>query len=442
MNDRSSYRKTFSVSDAVAIIVGIVIGAGIFKTPSLVAGFSGNETVTLLAWLAGGVISFVGALCYAELASTYPHVGGDYHYLYRAFGKTPAFLFAWSRMTVIQSGSIAMLAFLIGDYASEVLELGAYSSSLYAGLTIVIITGLNIAGIRQGVAIQKVLVTGIVMGLLLIAAVGFALVSPVVSYESVSRPSFTGFGGAMVFVLLTYGGWNEAAYLSAEVRNGGRNMVRVLLYSIGIITLVYLIVNFVFIKCLGLQALTESEVVAADLMRRAFGESGAIIISVLIVIVALSTLNGVIITGARTNYALGRDFTLFSFLDNWHERGSTPVNALLLQGGISLVLILLGAGTRSGFVTMVEYTAPVFWFFFLMAGISLFVLRRKDAGIVRPFHVPLYPVTPILFCVFCLFMLQSSIAYTGKGSLFGVCVLLAGVPLVFLKGSRSRKKLT
>ncbi len=441
MEDNASFRKTLSISDAVAIIVGIVIGAGIFKTPSLVANFSGNETITLLAWLAGGFISFVGALCYAELSSSYPHIGGDYYYLYRAFGKAPSFLFLWSRMTVIQTGSIAMLAFLIGDYASEILRLGTYSSSWYAVLTIGILTTLNIAGLRQGVAIQKVLITAIVLGLLFIAAVGLVFVSPVVSDKSTSLPSVTLFGRAMIFVLLTYGGWNEAVYLSAEVRGGSRTMLRVLMYSIGIITSVYLIVNFVFIKSLGFQALAESEVVAADLMRHAFGESSAIIVSMLIVIVALSTLNGVIITGARTNYALGRDFSLFGFLDRWREQGSTPVNALLLQGGIALILVMLGTGTRGGFVMMVDYTAPVFWFFFLMAGISLFVLRRKDSDRVRPFRVPFYPLTPILFCLFCLFMLQSSIAYSGRGSFFGVVVLLAGIPLLFLKGMRSGKNI-
>ena len=437
-NTEGNLKKTLSVIDAVAVITGVVIGAGIFKTPSLVAANSGNEAVTLLLWMAGGVISFVGAMCYAELTTTYPHAGGDYHYLLRALGDAPAFLFAWARMTVIQTGSIAMLAFLIGDYASEVFTLGAYSSSFYAGLTIIMITGINISGINPGMWIQKVLFTAIMLGLLLIAAAGFFVDSMPVNLTFVSFPSRASLGRAMIFVLLTYGGWNEAAYLSAEVHDTRRNMIRVLFYSIGLITAIYMIINFAFLRSLGVSAMSESEAVASDMMRRVLGENGAICISLLVTLAALSTMNGVIITGARTNYALGRDFPLFNFLGRWQESRSTPVNALVLQGVIALVLVALGTGTRSGFEMMVEYTAPVFWFFFLLVGISLFILRRKDPQIFRPFRVPFYPFTPLLFCAVCVYMLQSSLAYTGKGALIGLCVLLTGIPLLLLKSTRRK----
>ncbi len=434
--------KTLSVIDAVAIIVGIVVSVGIFRTPSIVAANSGNEGIALLVWLAGGVFSLIGALCYAELASTYPHTGGDYHYLTRAFGNYPAFMFAWARMTVIQTGSIAVFAFLIGDYASEVFRLGSYSSSYYAGLTIIILTFINIAGIRQGMRMQKLLITAIVLGLLFVAALGFAIVTPPATLKSGSLPTAAGVGTAMIFVLFTYGGWNEAAYLSAEVHNPSRNMVRSLLYSIGIITAIYVIINFVFLKSMGLSTMSGSEVVAADLMRQALGEGGAKFISLLILIAALSTMNGVIITGARTNYALGRDFALFGFLGHWQERGNTPVNALLFQCAIALVLVILGTITHSGFEMMVEYTAPVFWFFFLLVGISLFVLRRIEPNTFRPFRVPLYPFTPLLFCVICIYMLQSSLAYTGIGALLGIGVLLAGIPLLLVKRPRREKNLS
>jgi len=429
-------KKTLSVVDTVAIIVGIVISVGIFKTPSLVAANSGNEVITLLVWLAGGVFSLIGALCYAELASTYPHAGGDYHYLYRAFGNATAFLFAWARMTVIQTGSIAVFAFLIGDYASEVFRLGEYSNSWYAGLTVIILTIINSAGIRQGMRIQKLLITSIVFGLLFVVFMGYIIISAPVSVKPVSFPTASGIGKAMIFVLFTYGGWNEAAYLSAEVRDPHRDIVRGLLYSIVVITAVYVITNFVFLKTMGLSGMAESGVVAADLMRRSLGETGAKIISLLIVIAALSTMNGIIITGARTNYALGKDFKLFGFLGQWRERGNTPVNALLFQGAISIVLIVLGTATRSGFEMMVEYTAPVFWFFFLMVGISLFKLRRMEPGIYRPFRVPLYPFTPFLFCAVCIYLFQSSVTYTGKGAILGIIVLLAGFPFVLVKGVR------
>jgi basic amino acid/polyamine antiporter, APA family len=425
--------NTLSTTDAVLIVIGIVVGAGIFRTPSLVAASSGNETIFLLIWLAGGLASFIGAMCYAELASAFPDAGGDYHFLTRAFGRAPGFLFAWARMTVIQSGSIAMLAFLIGDYLSEVRSLGGYSTSLYAALVIGLLTGANLMGIRQGSGLQRLFTSTIILGLLFVVAAGLLADAGPAAAPGTVYAGHPAFGSAMIFVLLTYGGWNEAAYLSAEVRDPGRNMVRVMFYSIGVITALYLVINLALVRGLGLEAMSGSEVVAADLMRRAIGENGARFISLLIAVTALSTMNGSIITGARTNYALGRDLPVFAFLGRWQGERGTPVNALLLQGAISLLLVFLGTGTRSGFVVMVEYTAPVFWLFFLLAGLSLFVLRWKDPHRQRPFLVPFYPLTPLLFCGICLYMLIASVLYTGMGSLLGLAVLAAGLPILFLK---------
>ncbi|MEW6115453.1 MAG: APC family permease [Nitrospirota bacterium] len=424
-------KQTLSMFDAVALVVGTVIGAGIFKTPSLVAASSINEESALLFWLLGGVLSLIGALCYAELTSTYPHAGGDYHYISRAFGSELAFLFAWARITVIQTGSIAMGAFLVGDYASEVFSLGRYSASLYAALIIIFLTALNIAGIRQGKWVQNMLTIIMIIGLLAVVGLGFSMIAPPASSAIALPLQDSAFGKAMIFVLLTYGGWNEAAYLSSEVRDTQRNMARVLLSGISIITVLYLAANYVFLKVLGLAATAASPAVAADFMRRVSGEQGAQFISILIILAALSTGNAAIITGARTGYALGRDVALFSFLGKWNERASTPVNALTVQAGIALGLIILGTVTRNGFATMVEYTAPVFWFFFLLVGVSLFILRRKEPDMFRPFRVPLYPATPLVFCGLCSYMLQSSLSYTGIGALGGVGVLLAGIPLLF-----------
>ncbi|MBZ0157368.1 MAG: amino acid permease [Alphaproteobacteria bacterium] len=428
--DRSP-EQTLSPVDAVAIIIGIVIGAGIFKTPSLVAAFSGSEGLALLVWLAGGGLSLIGALCYAELTAAYPNAGGDYHYIGRAFGSGPSFLFAWARMTVIQTGSIAMVAFLIGDYASEVLRWGEHSPSFYAAGVVTALTAVNIAGLRQGKVLQNLLTAGILAGLFAVMFCGALLSPPAPPAGDAPPAAAVSPGKAMVFVLLTYGGWNEAAYISAEVREAQRTMVRILVSAIGLITVVYLAVNFVFLRGLGLGATAASEAVAADFMRRALGEWGARFISLLIALAALSTANASIITGARTCYALGRDFSLFGFLGRWSGRTGTPCTALLVQGGLALVLIGLGTITRNGFATMVEYTAPVFWFFFLLAGASLFVLRRKEPHAARPFRVPLYPLTPLLFCAVCVYMLHASIVYTGFGALAGIGVMSAGVPLFF-----------
>lgn len=437
MSSASRPEETLSIVDAVAIIVGMVVGIGIFKTPAIVASSADSEGMLILFWVVGGAASFIGALCYAELTSTYPHAGGDYHYLHRAFGRIPSFFYAWARMAVIQTGSIAMVAFLIGDYASEIFRLGPYSTSLYAAFTIILLTALNIAGIRQGKWAQKVLIVAILFGLSMVAAIGIFLneFHPVAETGAII-PGQVALGTAMIFVLLTYGGWNEAAFLSAEVRSTKRNMVRVLLYSIATITVLYLVVNVALIKSLGLSGMAASEAVMADLVGRAFGENGGRFISLLILLAAFSTINAAIITGARTSYALGKDYLFLRFLGQWQGRRNTPVNALLVQGGIALLLVLLGTGARGGFVMMVEYTAPVFWFFLLMVGVSIFTLRYRYPDIHRPFSVPLYPLTPILFCCVCLFMLHSSLMYTGIGSLVGVAVLLTGIPLFFLQGMR------
>lgn len=434
-------RKGLSLADAVAMIAGIVLGAGIFKTPSLVASNAGVEWIFLLLWGLGGVISLVGSLCYAELGSTYPHAGGDYHYLYRSCGNVPAFLFAWARMTVIQTGSIAMLAFLIGDYASEVVRLGHYSASYYAAAIIILLTAVNLAGIRQGKKLQRVLMAAYFMGIaiLLIAGLTAPPFEISASAPAVPLPDGAAIGNAMIFVLLTYGGWNEAAYLSAEIQDSRRNLSRALIYSIATITAVYLLVNVVFLRGLGLSGVSASQAVAADLMRRVAGGLGATFISILIVIASFSTVNAMMITGARTGYALGRDFTPFGFLGRWQKGTETPMNALIVQGIISLMLVFLGTGTRSGFVMMVEYTAPVFWLFFLLVGLSVMVLRIREPHSIRPFRVPLYPWTPLLFCAVCIYMFQASLAYTGRGALLGLSVLVAGSPLLLLRGPHSGK---
>jgi amino acid transporter len=386
----------------------------------------------LLAWLLGGIISLIGALCYAELATTYPHAGGEYHFLNRSFGRDIAFLFAWARATVIQTGSIAMLGFIFGDYASQLFPLGENSPAIYAALATIVLTVLNVMGVQQGKWTQNILTAAKVLGLLLVFAVGLLKAVPSEPIPTPDKPSSGAFGLAMIFVLLTYGGWNEAAYISAELKDVRRNMLRALMLGIGAITVIYLLVNFAYLKGLGLAAMAKSEVVAADLLRNAWGDLGAKFISVLIAISALGAMNATIFTGARTNYAWGQDFKALHLLGIWHERTSTPVNALVVQGLISLGLVALGAATRKGFSTMVDYTVPVFWFFFLLTGLSLFILRNTDAETQRPFHTPLYPLTPLLFCVFCVYMLQSSLSYTGVGALFGVAVLLAGIPVLML----------
>jgi APA family basic amino acid/polyamine antiporter len=430
-------KPAVTLVDALALTVGIVIGAGIFRTPSLVASNAANARTVYAVWAAGGAISLIGALVYAELTTTYPHTGGEYHYLARAFGHRLGFLFAWARLTVIQTGSIATFAFVCGDYLRQILSFGEFSSPIYAALIVSIFTLLNVLGVREGTRAQNLLTSVEVFGILLVIAAGLSVTAPAVpAGGSGPGTSASSLGLMMVFVLFTYGGWNEAAYVSGELHNARQNMIRVLITGILIITALYILINVGYLHSLGLSNAGKSELIAADVMRRAFGEAGAKAISVFVAISALTSANATIFTGARTSYAFGCDFRAFRFLGRWNERTSTPLNALLVQGGVALALVFLGTFTRKGFETIVEYTAPVFWFFFLLTGASLFVLRRKDRAVPRPFRVPFYPVTPIVFCITCAYLLYSSLAYTGIGALVGVVVLATGgLLLIFLSSS-------
>lgn len=426
-------RPALSMLDAIAVIVGIVIGAGIFRTPSLVAANVESSTFLLLAWALGGLVSLIGALCYAELTTTFPNTGGDYHFITKAFGKQLGFLFAWARMSVIQTGSIALLAFIVGDYISQIYSLGTYSSVIYAAIVVVTLTAINIIGVHVGAATQKLLTTLEVLGIVTVIAAGFFFAptgTAVSGAETSEGGGSNALGLAMVFVLLTFGGWNEAAYISAELKTGRRGMAIALIVSIFVITAVYLLINWAYLNVLGLGGMATSDAVAGDLMRLTFGKFGVVLIGIIVAVAAMTSANATIFTGARTNYALGRDFPVFSMLGKWNAKTSSPVNAFVVQGLISLALVGLGLFTRNGFETIVEYTAPVFWLFLLLVGISLFVLRRKEPDRKRPFRVPLYPLTPLIFCLTSAYLLYSSLMYTGLGALVGIAVLAAGVILL------------
>ena len=427
-----SIKPTLRLRDVIALTVGIIIGAGIFRTPSLVAGAASSEAVMLAAWVIGGTLSIVGALCYAELASAEPGAGGDYHYLMRAFGPRPAFLYAWSRLAVIQSGSIALLAFIFGDYATALYTLGPYSNAIFAGLVVLAVTLLNCAGIYFGTRAQNWLTIAEVLGLLVIIVAGLLLVP-----EASPQPVVGGdasFGLMMVFVLLTFGGWNEAVYLSTELRDGRRRMGHAMILGLVVVAVLYLLVNLAYLRALSLGGMAASDAVAADVMDRAFGAGGAALMSAVIMVAALTSANATAITGARTGYALARTFPAFGWLSRWDDKRGTPVNAFIVQGVIALLLVIGGSFSRDGFQSAVEYTAPVFWFFLLLMGIALFILRRRRGGAKPPFAVPLYPLLPAIFCLTSAYLLYASLAYAGLGAMVGAGVVAAGgILLFFLK---------
>jgi amino acid transporter len=437
--------QTLSVTDAVGIIVGLIIGAGIFGTPSIVAGAMGSEPQIIACWIAGGVFSIIGALCYGELATAFPSAGGEYHFLQRAYGRSLSFLYGWARMTVIVAGSIAVFAYLFGDYLSRVVNLGAYSSTIWAGLVVIVLTGVNYLGIREGKATQNLFTVLEVSGLVLIVVAGliFAPATSAVPAESAvagggGGPWYmgAGIGTAMLFVLFTYGGWNDAAYISAEVRHRERNMARALLIAIGLVAVLYVLVNLAYLKGLGYTAMARSDAVAADLLKAVWGGGGEKLISIMIAIAALTSVNGSMIVGARSNYALGRDWPILGFLGRWDDASGSPRTAMLVQGAIALVLVGFGAIQNAGFKGLVEYSLPVFWGFFLLVGIALFVLRVKEPNAPRPFRVPGYPVVPAVFVLMCAYLLYSSITYYRTHALTGLGVLAVGAVIMLLGRNR------
>jgi basic amino acid/polyamine antiporter, APA family len=447
-------QPSLGLRHAILLIVGVVVGAGIFKAPAMVAGMAGGVEWMFAAWILGGVVSLVGALCYAELATAYPSAGGDYHFLKRAYGRAVAFLFGWARFAVITTGSIALLAFVFGDYMQQVLPIGRHAgwgATFYALAAVAVLWAVNARGLRAGAFAQSWLTAVEVGGLLLIVVAAVWLLAggtPAGTLPAVPPAQASGggatvasFGLAMVFVLLTYGGWNEAGYISAELKDGRRAMVRALVLSILIITALYLGVTWAYWQVLGLEGMARSEALAADVLRRAFGAPGEVLIGIAVAVAAITSMNATMIVGARTNYSVGTDWEALGKLALWDAQRGTPANAMHLQNGAAMLLVLLGAWTGSGFRSMVEFTAPVFWLFFLLTGIALFVLRVREPRHERPFRVPLYPLLPAVFCATCAYMLWSSLSYVRSQTLgginaawIGVAVLAAGVVLLLLLG--------
>jgi basic amino acid/polyamine antiporter, APA family len=425
-------KPVLSVFDGVMIIVGIIIGGGIFTFPPLVAGMTGSVEWMFGAWLFGATLALIGALCYAELATTFPNAGGDYYFLTRAYGKDLSFFFAWARVLVITTGSIALLAFVFGDYMSRVLSLGTQSSTIYAVLIVVALTAVNIAGLKESSRTQNLLSGLLVLGMLLVVIAGF--VAPATSAAPAPAPAASNavpalFGTALLFVLFTFGGWNEAAYISAEVKGGTRSIVKVLVFALLLVTLIYLLFVAALLAGLGFDGLKSSQAVAADVARNAFGTFGEKAIGAIVALAALTSINATMIVAARTNYSLGNDWPVFRFMSRWNSKRDAPVAAYLVTGAISLVLVLLATVNKSGVKFMVDFTAPVFWFFFLLTGVALFVLRFRQPHVARPFKVPAYPVLPMIFVGTCAFLLYRSLLFTleNRAVQAALYVMAAGV---------------
>lgn len=430
-HDRTVPRRELSVFDSICIIAGIIVGVGIYETASTVAGAMPNAIWTLAVWVVGGVFTLAGALTYAELASAYPREGGDYVYLTRAYGDWAGFLFAWANLVILRPGFIASIAFPFAHYLEKVwrplagTRWEAHEAVIMAAMATVVLTTINVLGVRQGKWMQNLLMLAKAAGIVAVFMVAFWAPTPVSAPEPPRSLNVGGLNLAMILVLFTYGGWSEIAYVAAEVRDPRRNLVRSLVWGTVVVTVLYLLVNIAFLHTLGHARMAASQAVAADTVAVVFPGYASSAISLLICISALGAINGLIFAGARISHALGVDYRIFSLLGRWSHRCETPASALWVQGGMTVVLIIL-AGSFQG---VLLYTTGVLWAFFLATGVSLLILRVREPDQPRPYRVLGYPWTPLLFCVSCLFIIHSALAYDARGTLVSTAILCLGLPL-------------
>ena len=407
-------KPQLTLYDALSIIIGIVIGAGIYETTPLIAKSLAQPVWLVGIWITGGIISLVGALCYAELATTYPEEGGDYIFLTRAYGRRTGFLFAWAGFWLVKPANIGAIAFIFARYAQQVLPLKLDGNEFiaYAVATIVLLTILNINGVQTGKWIQNLLTLVKVLGLLMIIVIGLLYVVPVSETTGQgSTPQDTDIYLAMILVLFTYGGWSNISYVAAEVVEPQKNILRALIISICLITLIYVAINLAFLHVLGIHGMMNSQSIASDVVGLSFGEPGAMAISFLICITCLGNINGMIFTNARVYYAMGQEHQLYSWLGHWNLRLDSPVRSLTLQAIITLAMVILMGANEDAFERLVLFSAPLHWFFFLMVGIALFILRRKQTVTKENYKVPFYPWLPVIFCLSTGFLLFASLSY-------------------------------
>ena len=598
-------KRQLTLFDSTCIIVGIIIGAGVYQMAPAIAGCAYHWWGVMAIWCVGGLLSLCGASVYAELATAYPREGGDYVYLTRAYGRWSGFLFGWMQLAVVRPGDIAVMAFIFATYAGNLFNPASQGDAgvslrIWACAAVVALTLINVVGVRQGKSTQNLLT--VVKALGLAAIIGVAVIAPHsesiaphadpriviaelnpespagVEFQNVSgrdidvsgwqvlvcdgdpqprlvasipsgtvcpadaifavreegtapgeypdffagtpirwtwdgpaavllldaggevvdflavagldptqidtpaaivpdhwqgdavqgpssdgepdrgssyqrgrlydydraadwgrKPSSLGepnsgefLAVALIMVLFTFGGWNEMAYVAAEVKDPRRNIVRALVLGTVTVTVLYLLINAAFLYTLGYHGLATSGAVATDAVSTVFPTVGGRLIAALICISALGTVNGLVFTGARISYAAGADHRAFRVLGRWDSQRGTPARALLLQGALAVILIL----TLGDFLRTLIYTAAAVYLFYVGTCLALIVLRRKDPQIERPYRVTGYPLTPLIFSAVCGWLIYRAILYKPEVSLAALGIVALGLPLYWLTRQR------
>jgi basic amino acid/polyamine antiporter, APA family len=421
---------------STAIVVGTIIGSGIFLVPHNVARQVGSVRVFFLVWIVGGVLSLAGALSLAELGAAIPEPGGVYVYLREAYGKLVAFLYGWGMLLVIHSGSAATLAVAFGIYCSSFLPLSAGEQKIAASGVIAAVTLINVLGIRSGTAVQTVFTVAKLAGLAII--IGFALL---VHGAAASKPaplptphtSLSSFGVALIGVLWAYEGWHMLSYTAGEIKNPTRVLPRSYLLGTLTVVLAYVSANLAYLRVLPLAALATYQKVAAEAMQRLGGPWGSAFVSGLILCSIFGALNGTILTGPRAYFAMARDGVFFDFAGRVHPRYLTPASAIMLQGAWSIVLA--ASGTYEQLYTYVIFTG---WLFYGAAVVAVIVLRSRQPSLERPYRVWGYPVLPVAFALAALLIVSNTLLSKPHESALGIALVLTGIPVFLLWRKRSR----
>jgi len=422
-------RRELGLLDSTMINVGTMIASAIFIVPASIAAQVPGSGPMILVWVAGGVVSLLGALSVAELGAAYPEAGGQYAYLREAYGPLWAFLYGWANLLVINPASIAAIAVGFARYLGFFVPLSPLLIQGVAVLSIAGLTVLNCLGVRLGATTQNVL-TFLKMGALA-ALIAAAFVLPggsTANFEPLwpAGPAGTWigpFGLAMVGVLWAYDGWIETTYVGSEVRDPGRNLPRSIILSTVIVIAFYVLASVAYSYVLSPARMAGSTLVASDAAQVTLGALGAGFVAAAILVSTLGANNGIILTAARIPYAMARGGLFFRAQGIVHPRFATPVVALLTQGVIASVLALTGTYDQ----LFIYVVFAQFVFYALSAG-AVMLLRRRAPEVPRPYRTWGYPVTPLVFIAFALWLVGNTIAESPRESAVGAGVILLGLP--------------
>jgi len=370
------------------------------------------------------------------LATAYPEQGGDYVYLTRAYGRWAGFLFGWLQILVVRPGDIAVMAYVFATYAEPIVGRVWGGKPVLAAVVVAALTAVNVAGVRFGVRTQNGLTVAKIVGVAMVIGVAVMADGRVAGSQTpdlIAEPLPVAV--ALILVLFSYGGWNEMVFVAAEVKNPRRNIVRAMLLGMAVVTVIYLAVNAAFLRVLGFGGLAASDAVATETVASVFPSIAGTGVAVLICVCALGAVNGLIFAGARIAYAVGRDHRLFSPLGRWSDRTGTPARALTIQGALAVGLIL----TLGSFIDTIMYTAAAVYLFYLATSVAVIVLRFRDPETPRTFRATGYPVTTVVFCLVCAFLIIAAMDYRPVMAVASFAVILLGVPAYWLSerfGSR------